>query len=98
MTLKFGRNDGDGLGYVETTNRMDRNGDNLSNSACAACRSKKVCFAVLHYWSPLNICLFFEPSSIARDANPPSCSWDAAEKRQDVDDAGRAVANASTTT
>lgn len=45
MTLRYGRDGGDGIRHLEQTGRSLRSGDNLSHSVCISCRSKKVgCF------------------------------------------------------
>jgi hypothetical protein len=42
MTLRCGRDDGDGIRYLEATHSPVRNGPNVSPSACNSCRAKKV--------------------------------------------------------
>ncbi|KAE8143647.1 hypothetical protein BDV38DRAFT_276732 [Aspergillus pseudotamarii] len=42
MTLRCGRDDGDGIQYLETSNRPARHDKSLSTSACVTCRQKKL--------------------------------------------------------
>ena len=49
MTLRYCRDDGDGIRYLEPTDRPLRSGDNISHTACASCRSKKVSFLFSYF-------------------------------------------------